>query len=271
MTKEFFDIIENHYLYNDINKKIKLFKKDNQVADLFQQYLTYYDLDILQNYNLLKLIFNMNLRNNYSIPESKNFSLEKTIIHDDSSETYLYFFYKSGIITIKDIPTVKNDLSLSIKTTDSSLETCFSLAFSLSGFQSLGNHNQLLEISTIDYESFRKTKRYSLSLHQKEQDSKINRIVLNNVAIEKNSDKSMIVDVIEKPKLIKLYPELKLLTLEQMNNLFLTGGLLEGDVELLKITHDFGNSMDNYIKKNNENVFDMLKDKLKTNNSLTVK
>lgn len=271
MIKEFFNIIENHYLYNDINKKMEILKTNNPFNDLFQQCLTYYDLDIIQNYNLLNLISNMNLRDTSSVPESKKFSLEKTIKQHDDSQIFFCFFYKSGIHTIQGIPTLKNDFSISIRTMNSENESEISLTFMLSGFQSLEKHRQLLEISTVDYNYYQKTKRYSMSLNKNEENSKTNRIVLNNVAIEINSDNEIKMETIDKLAVVKLYKELEILTLEQINTLFLTGGLSSGDVEILKITNDFGNSMNNYIKKNNENVFHMLKDKVKNNNSLTVK
>lgn len=261
MIKEFFNIIENHYLYNDINEKMQTLKTNSQFNDLFQQYLTYYDLDLIQNYNLLNLISKMNLRDTYSIPESKKFSLEKTIKNHDDSGIYFCFFYKSGIHTIKSIPTIKNDFSISVRTTNSEIESEISLTFMLSGFQSLEKHRQLLEISTVDYNSYQKTKRYSMSLNQNEQNSKTNRIVLNNVAIEINSDNEIKMETIDKLAVFKLYKELEILTSEQINTLFLTGGLPAVDVELLKITHDFGNSMDNYLNNRNKNIFDIINEK----------
>lgn len=270
-----FNILENHYIYNDFKKKIDILKENIEFSTLFDNYLTLCDSDFDSNEKMIDLFLKSvgefkkplkELSLKHSIEESKEQLINVNVVYKtnyslDSSNTYIHQKACIHSSLILDIELV--DLRQIYPIFFISLELTFSQAHNLKDYKLKFNvHSRDKKTILKEHEIYipSKTREYN----KKDQRIKLDQLPIigytNNKKVVYFNDYKNYRGYEEIIKDLNLkHPELNGLDKKELTSLFLTGGFSPDSMDLLRLTNDTLFSKDNYIIKDNKTIFDMIK------------
>lgn len=284
MIKDFFNIIDKHYLYRNFKEKLAILNKSEEFVNFIEEYVDFYNSDIQQNQKMLSLFAKTKIDIDKKSPDGKSFSLYKNIIFDDSIiDIDVSYESKLSIYSHKSI--IKNLLKFSIVFSNKNKNSNdFTLEIEVSNTQDNESNNHHFSFKSMDCPSFElKSLPYKKSYHMLVQEDLsqperlINQIMIQSVQVIGSSPKNGLfsggyvhLENNLHHQSNEQYPEISCFDRSQISKLLLTGGMDKTTIELLKLTHDFGNSLDNYVRDDKDTIFNLFernKSLLKTNNS----
>lgn len=269
-----FNILENHYIYNDFKKKLDTLKQNVEFSTLFNSYLELCDSEFEANEKIINLFL---LSFGEGKKPIKEFSLRHKI-QDEESLIKLHALYKSNLDLnssssyINQKASIKSILKIDIQLTDLIKRTpvlLISIKLEFSQAYDLKDYELKFNFDTIDNKTTIKEHDIYIPSKGREYNKKDQKIILNKLPIINyyNNKKAVYFNDYKNYsgyeqmlKDLRLnYPELNRLDKKELTSLFLTGKLSNECLELLQLTEDFLLSTSDYVKKDNKTIFDMIK------------
>lgn len=270
-----FNILENHYIYNDFKKKLDILKENVEFSTLFNNYLTLCDSDFDLNEKMIGLFltsvgeFKKPLKEfslKHRIQESKEQLINVNVVYKtksllDSSNTYTHEKACIHSSLILDIELV--DVRQIYPIFFISLELEFSQAHNFKDYKLKFN------VHSRDKKTILKKHEIYIPSKTREYNKKDQRIILDQLPIVGYANSKKVAyfndyknysgyEEIIKDLSLK-HPELNGLDKKELTSLFLTGSFSQDCMDLLKLTNDTLFSKDNYITKDDKTIFDMIK------------
>lgn len=270
-----FNILENHYIYNDFKKKLDTLKQNIEFSTLFDNYLDLCDFDFEANEKVINLFlasvgeFKKPLKEfslKHSIQESKEQSINVNVMYRtssllDSSNTYIH---QKAFIS--------STLTLDIELIDvRKIYPVFSISLTLifSQAHNFKDYKLKFNIYSEDKKTILKEHEIYIPSKTRSYNKKDQHIVLDQLPIVGYTNNKKVVyfndyknyrgyEEILKDLNLK-HPELNDLDKEELTSLFLTGCLSGSCVDMLQLTNDILFSTTDYVKKDKKTVFDMIK------------